>query len=380
MSSVEELENFEPQHYTKKTYSDNVMYQGCEISPMNHPTALANHILNTVQHTITYGANFIAPMGYSKTTAATVLAHHIHMKRPEFKITWGDDKDFIDLKGFFERQPKCQPSVFIFDDITGALKQMGEKEMQANFNILTKIRWQIDPEKGKTPIITFTTSHYSKNMEKEFRAVLGISCFNGFGAEERTNIDTIAPKNTLARFQLEKFARISEKMFSTHEFFLKTAKGKWTRFETDNPLRPYCAITGNGGYIIVSDEKDCCNVCAKKKSNSWVAPEIIYDQIKSAYQIAGIQALKLALWRRGYYLALGKKVAPASDYIEKKVFPGVTTDFDKLVELIYKNAGKKAPERYHRRLKAEKESMRVINDNVIKIELDDLLSEDEDAV
>jgi hypothetical protein len=345
---------------------------------MNHPTALANHILNTVQHTITYGANFVAPMGYSKTSAAQTLAHHIHSQRPEFNVVWGNDKDFIDLKGFFERQPKCQPAIFIFDDITGALKQMGEKDMQANFNILTKIRWQIDPEKGKTPIITFTTSHYSKNMEKEFRAVLGISCFNGFGAEERTNIDTIAPKGTLARFQLEKFSRIAEKMFSHHEFFLKTAKGKWVKYETDNPLRPYCAITGNGGYIIVSDEKDCCHLCAKKSLVSFVEPEIIFDKVFKAYGRDGIKALRMALWRRGYYLALGKKTAPASDFIEKRVFANTTTDFDELVKVFYRRAKKLPPQHYNRKLKLEKEVMKEIIDNSIEIEMDDPLSEDEE--
>lgn len=317
-------------------------------------------------------------MGQGKTTAATVVAHHIHMKRPEFLVTWGDDQDFMDLKGFFSRQPK-QPSVFIFDDITGALKQMGEKELQANFNILTKVRWEMDPAKGKIPTVILTTSHYSKNMEKEFRAVLGMSCFCDFGNEERTNIDTIAPKQTLARYCVEKFSKIADTMFSDHEFYLRTPYGTKLRYETDNPLRPFVAVTGQRGYITVFSEDDTCNLCAKKKKAKYVEPAKLIEIIRNAYGASGFKALKLAMWRRGYYLALGRDVAPASDFIESKVLPNITTDFPKLLEEIYKTSKKKMPQRMYRHRNLEKETLQDLNDNSIEIELNDPMENEKDV-
>lgn len=373
MSSIEELQR--PTLQSSRTYTSNtVTYFGEQISPLNHPTAIANYILDRIQHTVTYGAQFIAPMGQGKTTAASVIAHHIHTKRPEFLVKWGDDQDFMNLKEFFAKQPK-QPSVFIFDDITGALKQMGEKELQANFNILTKVRWEMDPEKGKIPTVIFTTSHYSKNMEKEFRAVLGMSCFCDFGNEERTNIDSIAPKGSLARYCVEKFARISDTMFSDHEFYLRTKYGTKIRYVTDKPLRPFVAVAGSRGYIPVFAEDDTCNICAKKRKAKYVEPMEVIRIIKSKWGASGFKALKLAMWRRGYYLALGKDVAPASDFIESKLLPNITTNFPKLVEAIYTESKKKMPSRMYRHKNLEREAMEELKNNSIDVELSDPLSE-----
>lgn len=310
-------------------------------------------------------------MGQGKTTAASVIAHHIHTKKPEFLVTWGDDQDFMNLDEFFAKQPK-QPSVFIFDDITGALKQMGEKEMQANFNILTKVRWKMDPEKGKIPTVIFTTSHYSKNMEKEFRAVLGMSCFCDFGNEERTNIDSISPKGTLARYCVEKFSRISDTMFSDHEFYLRTKEtGSKIRYATDEPLRPFVAVAGNRGYITVFAEDDRCNVCSKKKKAKYVEPSKVIEIITKAWGASGFKALKMAMWRRGHYMALGKDVAPASDFIERKLLPNITTDFDKMVEEIYKTSHKKMPNRIYRHKKLENDTLQELKDNSIEIDMTD---------
>lgn len=308
-------------------------------------------------------------MGFGKTSAATVIAHHIHIKRPEFLVVWGDSEDFKDLKGFLARQPK-QPLIIIFDDITGALKTMGEKEMQANFNILTKIRWEIDPDNGKIPVFTFVTYHYSKNVEKEFRAVLGTSAFCGFGNEEQTNLDSIAPKGTLARFQMERFSKIASKMFSTHEFYLRTGNGARQRYETDNPLRPFCSVTGNDGYITVFSEKDVCNHCSKKKTLLYVAPEKVYERIKEAYGKHGISALKMALWRRGHYLALGNKTAVASDFIEKRLFPTLSTDFKGLTEQIFKADKKRAPKRIYHHKQEDNKLLKELRDSAITVDDD----------
>lgn len=353
MSTIEELESFERKERSGG-FGGTIKYMDQDISPRNHPAALANYILDQIMHTVTWGVQFVAPMGFGKTSAATVVAHHIHKKRPEFLVVWGEAEDFKDLKGFLAKQPK-QPLIIIFDDITGALKTMGEKEMQYNFNILTKIRWEIDPKNGKIPVITFCTYHYSKNLEKEFRAVLGTSAFCGFGNEEQTNIDSIAPKGTLARLQMERFSRIASKMFSSHEFYLQLPGGGKIRYETDNPLRPFCAISGNDGYLIVFSDKDVCNHCTKRKTMPFVTPKEIYTRVKEAYGTPGINALKMALWRRGHYLAVGRDVASASEFLEKRLFPSLTTDFKGLVDEVFLGAHKAVPKRSYTKRKINDE-------------------------
>lgn len=357
MTTIEELESFKPSDHKKKIYSNTTKYFDCDVSPINHPAALANYILNVVEHTKMAGCNFIGAMGWGKSTSATVISHHIHLKRPEFNVVWGEAEDFMNINEFLNSLPKCQPVIINFDDITGAWKQMSDKDMEANFNTLTKIRWIIDP-KGETPVIVFTTSHYSRSLEKQLRAVLGITAVCSFGNEERTNSDLLAPKGTLARFCLERFARIAVKMFSDHEFYLKTPYQTKIRYETDKPLRPFCALVGTEGYIITYSKEDCCNVCSKPKTKSrFVEPEKIYEIIKKAYGKVGVQALKLALWKRGHYAALGKDLAPANNFIEKKVFPNLSTDFAELVNVIYRQAKKKPPTRLYHKRKLEDETL-----------------------
>lgn len=378
MSTIEELESFERKQRSTG-FGGTIKYMGQDISPRNHPTTLANYILDQIMHTVTWGVQFVAPMGFGKTSAATVVAHHIHEKRPEFLVVWGEAEDFKDLKGFLAKQPK-QPLIIIFDDITGALKTMGEKEMQYNFNILTKIRWEIDPKNGKIPVITFCTYHYSKNLEKEFRAVLGTSAFCGFGNEEQTNIDSIAPKGTLARLQMERFSRIASKMFSNHEFYLQLPGGGKIRYETDNPLRPFAAISGNDGYIIVFSDKDVCAHCSKRKVLPFVEPKEVYNRIKQSYGREGILALKMALWRRGHYLALGTRAASASEFLEKRLFPSLTTDFRGLVDELYKGANRAPPKRAYTKRKINDEmltELRAISEPIPEgVNVDEILLKD----
>src|SRR3972149_3853011 len=115
---LEQVTLYKPQH-EKHRSSSIVNYYGVDIEPWNHPASIANRILNYIQHTYNFGCQFIAPMGHGKTTAM----------------------------------------IIIVDDITGALKQMTDKEIEANFETLTKIRWIIDPATGKTPTIIFVAYH-----------------------------------------------------------------------------------------------------------------------------------------------------------------------------------------------------------------------------
>jgi len=330
-------------------------YSNIEIPPWNHPTSLAHDILDEVEHTVFAGAQFIGPMGRGKTKMATVITHHIHMLEPKFNVEWAGVEDFKHLKNYFESLPKYQPVLVIFDDITSALKQMNDKDLAKNFNTLTKIREYIDPKKKKTPIILFIISHYSKNVEKEFRSVLDRTVFLSFGNEERANIDAITPKQSQSRAEINKFASLYTKLYKKDKygiahFPLVFGDGRRIQYETSKPFRPGCTVSGTNGKIIVFDETDTCQTCAKKKSKRVVPVEGIYERMKTSWGSAGVKALKLALWRRGHYLALDRRVATASQFLEEKVLPSVSFDFKEMTDYIYRDMHKSPPKQiYHKR-------------------------------
>jgi uncharacterized protein YozE (UPF0346 family) len=381
MPTIAELED--PSYLTKhrqpKKFSDFTEYFGVTISPYNHPKAIAQYILNVVQHTKSYGAQIIASQGSGKTTIATVLAHHIHMLEPAYRIVWGDAEDFKHLDRFLDKQQKYTPSIFIFDDISGALKEMPDKEMQANFQTLTKIRWIMDPEKGTTPTVVFTTGHYSRTTEKSYRALLPLIGLANFSNEEQSNIDLLAPKDTFARVELLRFKKIAEQMFSKHEFYLRVKGQEKLRCETDNPLRPFVVLVGTNGYTIVYSKDDVCALCSKRKTAKFVDPKIIFDKIYKGYGSAGVTALKLAMYKRGKFMALGQRVAPATDFLEKRLFPTLTTDFDGLVEQIFIHGKKKVPTRLYHKRKMESEILDGLQDASIEVETEDPLSEDDSS-
>ena len=365
------------EHRQAKKHSDTVNYFGINISPFNHPAAIANHILNVVQHKKVFGLQATGAMGEGKNSFITAVIHHIHTKDIRYKIIWAGAYEFQHIESFLESLPKYQPVIIAFDDISGALKEISEKDLNHNFQALTKIRWIIDPEKGQTPCIIFTMGHYSRTTEKSWRAVLGLVALMSFNSEEQTNIDLLAPKNTFARLELLRFKKIADSMFSNHEFYLRIGTGEKILCKTDDPLRACCVLAGTNGYTIAYSDKDCCAVCSKKRTAKFVEASKIYDIIYNALGRAGIQALKLAMHKRGKYLALGKDLAPALDFVESKVFPVFTTNLDELVDEIYRRSNRKIPKRMWHDRKLEGETMKKLYDNSIAIETDDPLGEEE---
>lgn len=344
---LEAVTLYKPQHDKQRSNSI-VNYHGVQIEPWNHPASIANRILNYIQHTYNFGCQFIAPMGHGKTTAMTIIAHHIHLKDPRFKIIWAEASDFQHLKRFLATLPK-EPMIIIFDDITGALKQMTDKEIEANFETLTKIRWIIDPATGKTPTIIFVAYHYSKNLEKEFRAVLGMSMFLAFGPEEHTNIDTIMPAKTPGRSTVEYFSSISDKMFTRHEFSLMHSNGQIITYKTDFPCRASCAVIGKEAQIILASEKDQCVMCTKRKYRKYADPEQIVLESINAYGPYGKKALKMACAKRGY-LAYPPKLNNAISFVEDNLLTRYDVRFEELVE---KLKDPKTSEKAYRKRKNE---------------------------
>lgn len=376
MVSLEQVRQ-QSNQIVKKSYTGVIDYFGVPVEPWNHPTSIAKYILNIVKHTHSFGCQFIGPMGFGKSSLAACISHHIHLLDPNYLVIWAESNDFQHLKRFLLSLPK-QPMVIIFDDITGALKQMGEKEIQKNFEDLTKIRWIIDPQKGEIPTIVFANYHYSKNLEKEFRAVLGMTIFLSFGAEEHTNIDTILPKKTIGRQNLEHFSKISDKMFTQNQFQLLHSNGQIISYKTDQPCRAACAVMGKESRIILTAKEDCCPKCIKSKMKKYADPQTVIDAAIRAYKSQGKKAVKMALFKRGYTDVFSSELKVATDFVENKILTNYDVRLDMLAEALIKTD--KERHKSYRHLKKENEEMEIIENTSEKVILDEATNLDSQII
>lgn len=339
-----------------------------KVSPWNHPATLANKILKWVKHTFFVGIMIVAPMGHGKTTIAQCVTHFTHSKDETFEVRWAGSHEFRHQEIFFASLPK-KPHIIIFDDISSALKELTDKQMEANFNSLTRVRWIMDPELGRIPVIVIVAFHYSKNLEKEFRAQMGMTIFAAFGNEEKTNIDSIAPHGSRAYYTLKNFGDIYDKMFDNEVIELLSSNGKPVRYETDKPFRACAYISNTKGNIILYSDKDVCSKCVKKKLRKTVPAKLVYDEVFKAHGKHGLQAFKHALYQRGFGMAIHPREATAFEFIDQKIFPVFTFDQHEMINLIYSEAHKKPPQRTYRKRKQEDEIInRFEEQSVISIE------------
>jgi hypothetical protein len=361
----------------KPRYSGVIDYFGVPVEAWNHPKSIANYILNIVKHTHSFGCQFIGPMGFGKSSMARCISHWIHTIDNRYLVIWAEAHDFQHLKRFLLTLPK-EPMVIIFDDLTGALKQMGEKEIQKNFEDLTKIRWIIDQEKGEIPTVVMANYHYSKNMEKEFRAVLGMTVFLSFGSEEHTNIDTILPKKTIGRQNLEHFSKISDRMFTQNQFQLLHSNGQVITYKTDKPCRAACAVMGKESRIILSAKDDCCKKCSKTKTKKYADPNKVIEVVMRAYSSFGKKAIKMALYKRGFTDVFSSRLKAATDYVENEIFTKYDVRLDALAETLM--ASDKEEHRAYRKRKLEREGIDEIDQTAEKVIIEDKPTTQEDQI
>jgi hypothetical protein len=370
--SLEELEHEDVPQAPQK-YGGPTKYMEYEVAPWNHPTTLAKEILGNVAHWIVIGVQLTAPMGKGKTKFAACLAHHIHKLDERFSVRWAGPNEFKHIDRFLESLPKQQPVIIIFDDITSALKQMGDKEVHKNFNALTRIRHIIDPQQSKTPIVVITTGHYSKNLEKEFRNVLEYNGFAAWTNDEQTNLDAIAPKNTQARRELNKFIRIyrdiSKGDADNKRFSLALGNGTFIEYNYKN-IRPCCVVHGIEAKIILFDESDCCEKCSKLNVKKMVPCVDLYQKMFDAYGKFGRQALRMGLWRRGYYEILPRGLGLASQFLEDNVLSSMTVDWDEMAEYIFKVQKQPKPKNLYHKRKLENAILEELHDKLIEVEIE----------
>lgn len=327
-----------------------------KIPTWSHPQAVANRILNVIQHTKYYGVQIIAPPGQGKTTVAKVLAHHIHKKDERFNVimerhTNGESNAFRKLDSWIKGIPK-RPTIAIFDDLSGVFGEMSDDEIDRNFKTLTEVRWVLDPATGMIPFIPILTYHYSMVVEKKFRSQNGMSIFCDFGNEEKTNIDRIAPKKTLARKVIKGYENVINTMFPHHYFMLTAPNGEIIKYDTDKPFRAACMITGNVGTTMVYSHRDMCKKCDVNAKKKFLPAKPMYDQIVKSWGRYGRQQLRQALFDRGYERAIQPESAVSRRFIEK-LFAKYDTNFEDLWKLIYTEIGKGLPKHTYRKRKKE---------------------------
>lgn len=422
MTTLEELQSYK---YTppEARYLGPTTYMNEEIPTWSHPATIALGILNRLYHRRFQGAMIIGTMGDGKTVLATTLAHQIHKhasegikvpivyqekrelrilqesgalndkqkerldqlkglvdhKRPEveeklvqwdFKVVWAGPHEFTHQEEFYKNLPKF-PTIVIYDDISGALKQIGEKQMEANFSTLSEIRWKLDPQTGMIPCIVIVLYHYSKNLEKEFRSVLGMdTIFTEISNEERSNIDTIAPKGTLAHTMMENFDKMSQPMINEHRFHLFLGNGKKLEYFTDQPFRCACAITKNDGKLILFSHKDNCDQCVKRKRRYTTSVEVIYNEMMGLGYGEGYtkKAMEMALEKRGYEV-FHPYFRYATNYFENKIMSRYEFDLNELRNYILSQDHKShKPIKKNRKVTKEKESLDRIEQKATLIE------------
>jgi len=350
--------------YRTSKYTGPTHYHKLEIAQYHHPNAFVNTIFRTNQHTQFTGVAVIGPPGHGKNTVVECLVHHMHLKKPEFLVKWAGDYEFTHQKEFYESLPK-RPHIIIFDDVTGALQQMGEKKAGESFNALTKIRHTLGVG---NKVIVFILFHYTKNIPKEFRAQFGYKVYTALGDEEVTNLHQIYDRHSRAFMKLKQYAKVYQTMMENDEFELNVAPNKKAKFTTDYPFRCACIITLTKAHFLLF-AKDNCTKCAKYETIRFLEPQLVLAKIRQQYGIQGLQALRLEMFHKGYYEAIPANLGVAWDFVRNKVLNKYSTDYPKLIDEIFKISKVKRKKRLYHKRKEEEEILEDFEKNIKEVRI-----------
>ncbi len=206
-----------------------------------------------------------------------------------------------------------------------------------------------------------------------------MSVFLSFGAEEHTNIDTILPKKTIGRANLEHFSKISDKMFTQGEFKLLHSNGQLVTYKTDDPCRASCAVMGKESRIILTAKNDCCKKCSQTKTKKYADPKVLVEAARRAYKSFGIRAIKESLFKRGYTEVFSPQLKAACDYVENEILTKFDVRYDQLAEAVIEGDNDHRSRGYRKR-KEEKKGMDELQDTAEKIVIDEKPTNQEDQI
>lgn len=314
----------------KPIYQGPIKYDGVEINQKHSPIRYAKTILKTNRYTQLTGVAVIAPPGHGKTTMTECLVHELHILQPQFTVVWAGKDEFQHMKDFFHGLPK-KPHIIIFDDISGALEQLSDSQVAECFETITTVRAILGYE---NQVIIFGLFHYTKKMEKSFRAQFGYKILVAMGDEEKTNMDVLVGKNSRASKTLKRFSRIYQQQFENGEFWLNVSKKIKRKFVTDRPFRCACAITLTSTNYLMFKKKNC-NHCAKKQVVKYIKPDVLLDKMYDKYKRYGTMACALECYNKGHKMALNPDLIYAIDFL-KRLLSEYSIDWAKLMDLVKK--------------------------------------------
>lgn len=333
----------EPEERKGFYYDGPIQFQGHEICALHSPNRFIRTMLKTNSRTGYTGIAVIAPPGHGKTTMGQMLIHLLHEYKPDhrdnvivprFRVEWAGSWEFTHQMEFYQQLPK-QPTIIVYDDISGALEQMSDTQVNECFEALTTVRHVLGEQNN---VIIFCLFHYTKILQKDFRAQLQYKIYLGMGDEEQTNIRHSYDKNSKAYKKLMNFARVYQAQMEGDGFWLKYPSGRKYYNVTDKPFRAACVVTLSWTeYFLFT--KTGCQHCLKQKLSKKVSAEEMFEIATSQYGKWATQALRYKLYQMGYPIALGRELFHALHFVDR-VFKDFTTDWKTLEELILKRASK----------------------------------------
>ena len=340
----------------KKLYLGPTTYMGKKVG-MNHtPKYYIKTMLSILQKTHFVGMAVIAPPGHGKTTMVQTLVHHLHQYKPleskdppkmDFNIVWAGADEFKDQGAFYQSLPK-KNTVIVFDDVSGAIQQLGEKKANAAFEAMTKILHTI----GKVNhVIVICMFHYSKNMPKDFRAQFGYKVWLAMGDEEQTNIKSMFDKGSASYSRILKFGKLYQNMMEWNNFSLRISTNQRENYKTDRPFRCAAVATPNWTGILLYARENCFT-CSPPNKQKELDAQHFFDKFYHAYGNNAIKAMVFKLREFGRFGAMHKEVANALNFWDK-VVAHYHIDYDDLEHIILKKTKKKKTTRLRAKKKEE---------------------------
>lgn len=310
----------------KSKYEGSTKFLGEDVGQEHTPTDFVNGIINANEATDFSNILVTGTMGTGKSTVCEMLAHLIHVKRPEYNVRWAGANELRRLTPFLNGLPKT-PHIVIFDDVSKALESLEAGERAKVFETLTKGRHITNSK-----LIIFCIIHYTKALDKSMRAQNMFHIFTSTSMEENKNIEDMLGDNYYAKQSLKKFSKAFISWYKYKTFELRIGKGQFKKFVRDKPFRPVFAVDAERGKIMLAARMNCA-ICSQKKIQKKIAPEEIVKRMQRYEKRAGIQGLALVLNSMGYSEILPNNVKRVVNFLTK-LFQEYSTDYDKLVEQV----------------------------------------------
>ena len=361
--TMEELEAMTAQQFEikpKSLYTGHTTYLGQKVGLNHTPNFYIKTMLSILQKTHFVGMAVIAPPGHGKTSMVQTLVHRIHQYKPmeardppklDFNIVWAGSEEFKDQGQFYKSLPK-KNTIIVFDDVSGAIQQLGEKKANSAFEAMTKILHTI----GKSNhVIVICMFHYSKNLPKDFRAQFGYKIWLSMGDEEQTNIKSMFEKNSMTYQRLLKFGTLYQNMYEWNNFTLKISRNQKQNYKTDKPFRCAAVATPSWtGVMLYGLEK--CFVCSPQVKHKELSSEQFFEKFYHAYGNNAIKAMVFKLREHGRIGAMHKDLAHSLNFWDK-VTEHYSVNYDDLEKLILKKTKKKKTIRLHTKKSEENKAM-----------------------